>query len=97
MTSSLRTQLQRALQRKGTARVVSATMRPLHGVGDRAVAYRLVSELHVAAGTARVYSHAFIIQRNRAQAALVLTGVGNPVALEMTYARELVYKMRLAK
>jgi hypothetical protein len=89
-------QIRKGVHGLAKVRLVAARVLQLPRVGDRSIAYRIVVELRVRNRRARIHGDVFAIQRGRAQASLVLVWVRGRSRLEMTYARELAFKMRLA-
>lgn len=89
--------LERSFRASGSgirADVVSARMVRAPRLGDRAAAYRLVSRVRVRSLSLRAYTDLLVIQRGRTIAALVFTGIDNPVPSQALYGRIVASRMR---
>ena len=90
-------QVRKGLRGRAAARLVAAQRLRVPRVGERSAAYRIVAEVRVRTRRLRIHGDVFGIQRGRAQGSLLFVWVFSRISTEMTYARELAYKMRLAE
>ena len=76
------------------ASVLSARMLRAPSLGERAAAYRLVSRVRVSTLAIKGYTDLLVIQRGRTIAALIFTGIDNPVPSQSYYGRTVAARMR---
>ena len=75
-------------------RVLSARMAGAPRVGERAAAWRLVARIDAEGVSARMYIDLLAFGRGRSLAALMFTGVQQPLAAQAALARHLAARMR---
>jgi len=76
------------------ASVVSSRMVQAPRLGERSAAYRVISKVRVNSLALRAYSDLLVVQRGRTIAALVFTGIDDPVPSQTTYGRIVAARMR---
>jgi hypothetical protein len=86
----------KAVQKPNTAKVLSTGRRPFPSYGDRSDAYRVAASFKTPSITVPVIIDVVLINRGRANAGLILVGIGRPLAagLERTLAGKVAARMR---